>query len=155
MQADDTNKRDGNVTITDLRPPMMAEEEEVGVKGKPSAVTELMKNLILVAEFGKRKGVAGYRRSNQNSGETIMYDGTIKATLDEVFIGANLWGYVVSVENLLDTTQKVNPASFRLDGTRAVGAQRWELAPKPQTAEQERAGAHKGKIYIITRSKRG
>jgi hypothetical protein len=152
--ADDNNQREGNVMINDLRPPMITEEEEV-VKGKPSAITELMKNLILIADFGKKKGAAGYRRSNQYSGETIMYDGTLKATLDEVFIGANLWGYVVSVENLLETTQKINPASFRLDGTRAVAAQRWELAPKPQTAEQERAGAHKGKVYIITRSKRG
>jgi hypothetical protein len=154
MPSDDSNPRDSNISVVDLRPPMMVEEEEV-IKGKPSQLTEFMRNLILVAEFGKKKGIAGYRRSNQYSGETIMYDGTVKATLDEVFIGTNLWGYVVSVENLLDTTQKINPASFRLDGTRAITAQRWELAPKPQTAEQERAGAHKGKIYIITRSKRG
>ena len=153
MPADDENKRDGNITITDMRPPMIS-EEEVDSKGKPGAIAELMKNVVLVAEFGKRKTIPGYRRSNQHSGETVLYDGALKATLDEIFIGPNLWAYVVSVENQLDITQKINPASFRLDGTRAVAAQRWELAPRPQTAEQESAGAHKGKIYVITRSKR-
>ncbi len=154
MPADDAHKRDGNVSINDLRQPVTPEDDEQITKGKPSAITALMKELILVAEFGKRKKISGYRKSNDYSGETILYDGTLRATVDEVFIGSNLYGYVVSVENLLDTGQKINPASFRLDGTRAVAAQRWELAPRPMTAEQERAGAHKGKIYIITRSKR-
>jgi len=154
LPADDNNKRDGNIIISDSRPPMIA-EEEITAKGKPGAIAELMKNIILVAEFGKRKTIPGYKRTNQNSGETILYDGALRATLDEVFIGPNLWAYVVSVENQLDVTQKINPASFRLDGTRAVAAQRWELAPRPQTVEQERSQAHKGKIYIITRSKRG
>ena len=153
MPADDNNKRDGNVSIYDTRPPMVLEDESPS-KEKPGPIAELMKNVILVAEFGKRKTIPGYRRTNQNSGETILYDGALKATLDEIFLGANLWAYVVSVENQLDINQKINPASFRLDGTRAIAAQRWELAPRPRTAEQESAGAHKGKIYIVTRAKR-
>ena len=61
---------------------------------------------------------------------------------------------MLDVENLLDTNQKLNPASFRLDGTRAVAAERWELAPRPETAEQRIAGSHKAKVYIVTKSLR-
>ncbi len=81
-----------------------------------------------------------------------MNDGTVEAKIQEIFMGSDLWGYVVEVENLLDTSYKLNPASFRLDGTRAVAADRWELSPRPQTAEQKMAGGHKGKVYIVTRS---
>ena len=84
----------------------------------------------------------------------MLQDGAVRATIDEMFLGPDLWGYVVSVENLLDTTMKINPASFRLDGTRAVSAQRWELAPRPLTEEQNISNGHKSKIYIVTRSKR-
>ena len=55
---------------------------------------------------------------------------------------------------MLDSTQKINPATFRLDGTRAVIAQKWELAPQPKTPEQEISKGHTGKVYIVTKSKR-
>jgi hypothetical protein len=54
---------------------------------------------------------------------------------------------------MLDTTQIINPASFRLDGTRAISARNWELAPRPMNAEQELAGKERTKIYIVTRAK--
>ena len=71
-----------------------------------------------------------------------------------MYLGSNYWGYILKVENLLETTQRLNPATFRLDGTKAVVFQRIELAPRPQTAEQQVSNAHVGKVYIVTRSKR-
>ena len=153
-------ERDGFVNIKDDRTPEVETEE--GVKEKPqrrdfappTSVSGLMREMILVAEYGKQKGIVGYRRSNRYSGETVLHDGTVEAKVDEIFMGPNYWGYVITVENLLDTSQRLNPATFRIDGTRAVTAQRWELAPRPITEEQSIAKAHKGKIYIVTRSKR-
>lgn len=49
------------------------------------------------------------------------------AKVEEIFMGANCWGYVVTVTNLPDTTQRINPATFCLEGTRAVAAARWEV----------------------------
>lgn len=114
----------------------------------------LIREMMLVAEFGKQRGIPGYRRTNRYSGETVINDGAIQGRIDEIFMGPDLWGYVVSVENLLDTNQKINPATFRLDGTRAVGAERWELAPRPVTAEQKVARHHQGKIYIVTKAQK-
>jgi hypothetical protein len=54
----------------------------------------------------------------------------------------------------LETTQKLNPATFRLDGTRAVSFDRAELSGRPLTGEQQLAAGHKGKVYIVTKSKR-
>ena len=68
-------------------------------------------------------------------------------------MGPKLWGYVLDAENLLDQTQQINPASFRIDGTRAISANHWEIAPRPLTIEQEVAKRHKAKIYIVTRAK--
>ena len=69
-----------------------------------------------------------------------------------MFEGPNLRGYVLDVKNLLDTTQKINPASFRIDGTRAISANSWELAPRPLTAEQEIARKDAIKVYVVTRT---
>jgi hypothetical protein len=108
--------------------------------------------MVLVAEFGKRKNIPGYRRSNRYTGETVLHDGAVEVKIDEIFMGSDYWGYVLSAENLLDTNQKLNPATFRLDGTRAVSAERWELAGRPQTAEQKVSGAHKSKIYVVVKA---
>ena len=83
----------------------------------------------------------------------MLHDGTMEAKIKEIFLGSGLWGYVLEVENLLDTTHKINPATFRLDGTRAVAAQRWELAPRPETAEQKLAQAHKAQGVCSDASK--
>lgn len=115
-------------------------------------VSGLMREMVLVAEFGK-KGITGYRVSERYKGEPILNDGTISAVIDRIFIGPNLWGYVIDASNLLDQGQKLNPASFRIDGTRAIMAERWELAPKPLNIEQQIARGDRSKIYIVTRAK--
>ncbi len=156
---DSSNQRDGAVEIVDSRPsptPETVDEEpefKVGQSAPPSRVSGFMRQMILTAEFGKRKAIPGYRRSNRYSGEVVLHDGSIEAKIDEIYIGSNYWGYVISVENKLDTTQTINPATFRLDGTRAVSLSRPQLAPRPLTNEQKINSSHKGKVYVITRSK--
>lgn len=118
----------------------------------PTFPSGLVREMVLVAEFGKRKNIPGYRRSNRYTGETVLHDGAVEVKIDEIFMGSDYWGYVLSAENLLDTNQKLNPATFRLDGTRAVSAERWELAARPQTAEQKVSGAHKAKIYVVVKA---
>ena len=162
LPSDDDNARDEFVNIRDVR------EDPYGGEGggeaqpqlqprgfpPPTTVPGLMRELVLAAEFGKRGGIPGYRRSNRFTGETVLHDGTIEAKIEEMFLGSDLWGYVIEVANLLDTSYKLNPAAFRMDGTVAVGAERWEFAPRPATAEQETAKAHRGKVYIVTRALR-
>ncbi len=161
MPSTDEHPRDGYINIID--DPIPEIETEKGSQPQreqprgfapPTIVSGLMREMVLVAEFGKQKGISGYRRSNRYTGETVIHDGTVRATIDEIFMGPDLWGYVLNVENMLDTTQRINPATFRLDGTRAVTAQRWELAPRPLTAEQKISNAHVGKVYIVTRAQR-
>jgi len=106
----------------------------------------------LVAELGKKQ-INGYRVSDAHRGETVLNDGTMLATIDQIFIGPNLWGYVLDTQNLLDSSQLINPATFRLDGTRAVSARNWELAAKPLDIEQQLAAKDKTKVYIITRAR--
>lgn len=156
--SDEQAPRDDLVEIFDNRPPMIVEEEELLPDEKQKKVrnpiSKLMRDMVLVAEFGKKKQIPGYRRSNRYSGETVLHDGTLEASIEEIFMGTDLWGYVLKVENKLDIIQRLNPASFRLDGTRAISAQNWELAPRPQNDEQMIASEHEGKVYIITRAKR-
>lgn len=161
LPSDDDNPRDEFINMQDMREEYLNDGQQerdpyLQPRGfAPATLTPgLMREMVLVAEFGKRGGIPGYRRSNRFTGETVLNDGTVEAKIDEIFMGTDLWGYVLTVENQLDTTYKINPAAFRLDGTRAVGAERWELAPRPQTAEQQVANAHKAKVYIVTRSLR-
>lgn len=160
MPATGTTEKDTAVNIIDNRTQEADVEETATPGGKrppfapTNAVSGLMREMILVSEFGKKKGIPGYHRSNKYSGETVMNDGTIEAKIDEIFMGTDLWGYVLTVNNLMDTGQRINPATFRMDGTRAVGAERWELAPKPLTPEQKLANAHQSKVYVITKAKR-
>jgi hypothetical protein len=161
LPADDENKRDEFIDIRDLRDDMYRDgegstDERFPMQGyaPPTIVPGLMREMILIAEFGKRGGISGYSRSNTYSGETILHDGTIQAKIKEMFLGTSLWGYVIEVENLLDTTYKINPAAFRLDGTRAILADRWELGARPETAEQAISQGHKANLYIVTKSLR-
>lgn len=117
-----------------------------------NSVSGLMREMVLVNEFGKN-GIPGYRVSDRYRGETVLNDGTISAKIDQIFIGPNLWGYVIDAENLISQSQKINPATFRLNGTRAVSLQRWELEATPVNVEQQIAGRHKTKVYVITRAK--
>lgn len=118
----------------------------------PSKVSGLMREMTLVSEFGKRK-ISGYQISEKYKGQTVVNDGTVVAKVDKIFIGPNLWGYVLDATNLLDQTQKVNPASFRIDGTRAVSVSNWELAPRPMNVEEQISGKHNAKVYVITRAR--
>ncbi len=158
-QSDESNLRDGIVRIRDRRTPFLAAADDDPPHRErrfdyapPSTVAGLMREMILVSEFGKQS-IAGYRASDRYRGEAVINDGTMVATIDRIFIGPNLWGYVVDAKNLIDQTQKINPATFRLDGTRAISAQRWELSPRPLNIEQQVADRHNSKIYIVTRAR--
>ena len=157
-RANADNPRDDVVKLSDSRPAIVSnDEEEPAYREKnfeyaaPTQVSGLVREMMLVAEFGK-SNVTGYRQSDAYKGDTILNDGTLVATVDRVFEGPNLRGYVLDVKNLLDTTQKINPASFRIDGTRAISANSWELAPRPLTAEQEIARKDAIKVYVVTRT---
>lgn len=161
QQAADTKSRDNEVKIEDITqtgvdissetklPPYFREKLDTA---PPTRVSGLMREMILSSEFGKPK-INGYRLSESYRNQVVFDDGTLKATIKSIYIGSNLWGYVLEAENLLEQSQILNPGTFRLDGTRAISATRWELAAKPMTFENKIAGAHKTKLYIITRSK--
>ena len=159
-RADDTNRRDAMVNVKDERSAVLSDpSEEPGYierkfdSASPQLVSGLMREMVLVAEFGK-KSIPGYRVSERYKGEPVLNDGTLVATIDKIFMGPNLWGYVLDTSNMLDTSQKLNPASFRLDGTRAVSAKNWELSPRPVNAEQRISGGSQSKVYIVTRARK-
>lgn len=160
QKATPENPRDDVVKLRDKRGSIIdAEEEDLpAYKEKkfeyapPTVVSGLMREIVLAAEFGKQK-IPGYQSTDQYRGETVLNDGTIQATIDRIFIGPNLWGYVLDVKNMLDVEQKVNPATFRLDGTRAISFKNWELAPRPLNTEQQISGKDSTKAYIITKAR--
>ncbi len=158
LPANDDHARDEQIKLVDERddtentPPSGPDFTPNGRFPPATIAPGLVREMILVAEFGKKRAIPGYRRSNRYTGETVLHDGAMNAKIDEIFMGSDLWGYVLTVENLLDTTQRINPATFRLDGTRAVAAERWELAPRPQTAEQKVSDQHKAHVYIVTKA---
>ena len=102
-------------------------------------------------EFGKNK-IPGYRVTDQYAGEVIMDDGSLLVTIEKIFIGSDNWGYVLNAQNQLDSNQQLNPAAFRVAGTRAISANNWELAPRSLTAEQQLAGKDRAKVYVVTRA---
>ena len=161
--ADDDHPRDEQAKVIEDREESAGDEEDYN-SGPPyeqprgfapsTVASGLIREMVLVAEYGKQRGIPGYRRSNRYTGETVLNDGTVEARIDEIFMGPDLWGYVLSVENLLDTNHKLNPASFRLDGARAVAAERWELSPRPVTAEQKVGRQYQAKVYIVTKAQK-
>lgn len=159
LPSDDDNTRDEFIDVRDDRADVLGDnvaqqDPHLISKGAtpPNFVSGLMREMILTAEFGKRGNIPGYRRSNRYTGETVLHDGSIEAKIKEIYMGSDLWGYVLEVKNLQNTAYKINPATFRLDGTRAVVAENWELSPKPKTAEQKIAKGDSSKVYIVTRS---
>jgi hypothetical protein len=154
------NPRDALIRLEDDRTGVLSDEEDSPAYNEkkfeyapPSQVSGLMREMVLAGEFAK-PNITGYRVSDRYKGETVLNDGTMNATIDKIFIGPTLWGYVIDAQNLLDQGQQINPASFRLDGTRAISASRWELAPKPLNIEQQLSGKERAKIYIVTRAKK-
>ncbi len=158
QNSTDSTPRDDIIRIDDSRPISASEEESPPYREKsfqyapPSQISGLMRELVLNAEFGKTS-IQGYRVSDLHKGDVVLNDGTIVAKIDKMYMGPNLWGYVIDAENLLGQTQKINPASFRIDGTRAVSASNWELAPKPVTTEENVAAKHRTKIYIVAKAR--
>lgn len=158
QNSSDTSPRDDVIRIDDSRPAATSEEENPPYREKgfsyapPTQVSGLMREIVLNAEFGK-SSIQGYRVSDLHKGDLILNDGTIVAKIDRMYLGPNLWGYVIDAENLLNQTQKINPASFRIDGTRAISASNWELAPKPATTEESVAAKHRTKIYIVAKAR--
>lgn len=160
QKATEENPRDDVIKVRDKRGSIIDSEEEAGPAYKekkfeyapPNQVAGLMRELVLTAEFGKQQ-IQGYQVTDQYKGETVLNDGAIQAQIDKIYIGPNLWGYVLDAKNMLDISQKINPASFRLDGTRAISADQWELAPRPINVEQQIAGKHNAKIYIVTKAR--
>lgn len=158
QKASDGNDRDDVVRLEDGGRSIIAGSEEESsaeiqqstTKAPPTHIAGLMREMVLVAEFGKST-IPGYRETNRYRGQTVLNDGTVEAKIDRIFIGPNLWGYVLDTKNLLDQSQRLNPASFRLDGTRAITAQNWELAPRPMNVEEVASRKHDSKVYIVTR----
>lgn len=157
--ADSDNPRDAQVVVGDGKGALGDEEEaplpyeERDYNYAPaSKVSGLMREMALVAEFGK-SSIPGYQVSKKYTGQTVISDGALIAKIDRIFVGANLWGYVLDASNLLDQAQRLNPATFRIDGTRAVSASRWELSARPMTVEHQVAGDHNTKVYIVTRAR--
>jgi hypothetical protein len=160
IKTTEISERDDVVEILDDRRDYAkatgnTKEFEKGVDGfaPPSAVSGLMRELVLSTEFGKTV-IPGYRPSERYTGETVLNDGAVKATIKEIYLGPELWGYVLEAENMLDQTIQLNPATFRLDGTRAISATRWELKPRPMNIEQQIAKAEKAYVYIVTKARR-
>jgi hypothetical protein len=157
-RANADNPRDAQVVVSDGKGAVGVEEEDAPFKERSyeyapaSKVSGLMREMVLVAEFGK-KSISGYTLSERYKGQTIVSDGAIIAKIDKIFIGPNLWGYVLDTTNLLDQSQKLNPATFRIDGTRAVSMSNWELAARPLNVEEQVAGKHNAKVYIVTRAR--
>lgn len=155
------NPRDAQVIVGDGKSAVgSSEEEEMSSPYKersfeyapPSKVSGLMREMALVAEFGKGS-IPGYQATDKFRGQTVVSDGAILAKIDQIFIGTNLWGYVLDTTNLLDHSQKVDPATFRIDGTRAISASHWELAARPMNIEQQISNKHNTKVYIVTRAR--
>jgi len=158
-RANTDNPRDAQVVINDSKGAMGPDEEEPAPYTErsydyapASKVSGLMREMVLVAEFGK-KGIPGYTVSERHKGETVVSDGAIMSKIDKIFIGSNLWGYVLDTTNLLDQSQKLNAATFRIDGTRAISASNWDLAARPLNVEEQISAKHNTKVYIVTRSR--
>ncbi|HMO02718.1 MAG TPA: hypothetical protein PKD37_07090 [Oligoflexia bacterium] len=157
-RASGENPRDAIVRIGDARELLRDPTEEPEYNRKAygfapaSVISGLMRELILVGEFGKQS-IPGYQVSEEYKGETVINDGTMIATIEKIYVGPNLWGYIINARNLLDLPQKINPASFRIDGTRAVSASRWELSPRALDLESEIAGSESSKVYIVAKAR--
>lgn len=158
-KADSGNPRDAKVVVGDGKGSGVTEEEESKPfqersyeYAPPNMVSGLMREMALVAEFGK-SSIPGYQISDKFKGQTVVSDGAIVAKIDRIFVGPNLWGYVLDTKNLLDQSQRLNPATFRIDGTRAISASNWELAARPMTVEHQIAGNDRSKVYLVTRAR--
>lgn len=161
LPAAEDHPRDWFVKVTDERESYLSGEASsadprVAMQGFPSPATVpgLMRELVLRAEFGKQQKIEGYRALLRHVGEVVLDDGTLSVKVEDIVVGPQYWGYILIAENLLESGQKLNPATFQLEGTRAVSAKNWELSARPTTAEQKIASGHISKIYVVTKAHR-
>jgi|YNPMSStandDraft_1061717.scaffolds.fasta_scaffold06378_1 hypothetical protein len=160
LNAPSPDQRDSIVVIKDNRRPVISDEEEKLPQYRdrrfvyPSQyqVAGLVRELVLVSEFGK-ESIPGYRVSEAGKGTVVVNNGAIMARLVRMYLGPQLWGYVLEAENVTDEVVKIDPAIFKIAGTRAVSASSWELSAKPITAEQRLAGTHKSFVYVVTKAR--
>ncbi|MEM4379915.1 MAG: type-F conjugative transfer system secretin TraK [Thermoplasmatales archaeon] len=158
--ADDTSLRDDIVVIKDNRPREISEDDDELPKYRdrqfiyPSQyqVAGLMRELVLVTEFGKNS-IPGYRVAATGAGSEVVNNGQITARLVRMYLGPQLWGYVLEAENKTGEVVKLDPAVFKIHGTRAISMDKWELAPRPLTPEQRMAGAHKAYVYVVAKAR--
>jgi hypothetical protein len=146
------DRRDNAALLGDDDAPAAYEQREFD-RHNPNTIAGFMRELVLASEYDKKR-IPGYRVNTEHKGETVLADGTLRATIDRIFIGPNMWGYVIDASNEMDISQQINPVLFRLHGTRAVSLSNWELAPKPLNIEQQISGKHKTKVYVITTPRR-
>lgn len=163
IRASDENPRDEQISVVEKKDGIIQDNVEESAAATPSVeqqfeyappsqISGLMREMVLVTEFGK-KNVPGYKATDVYNGQVVLNDGSVYATIENIYLGPNLWGYVINAKNLLDQTQRINPATFRIDGTRAISFKNWELSPRPMDIEQQITGKHETKVYIVTRSK--
>jgi TraK protein len=160
QRSNNENPRDDIVKIKDRRGSIIDSKEEGQpmyddkrpTKAPNTHAAGAIREAIKVIEFGKQT-MTGYQVNDQHKGETVLNDGAMQATIDKIFVGPNLWVYVLDVKNMLDVGQKVNPATFRLDGTIAISFNNWDLAPRPLDIEQQIAKKHLAKAYIVTKAR--
>lgn len=161
IPAKDIDQRDDVIRILDDRKNYASQTikdkkaYEQGHHGfaPPAAVSGLLRELILTTEFGK-ESIAGYNPSTRYNGEVVLDDGSIVAKIKNIYIGSNHWGYILEAQNKLDQTIQLNPATFRLDGTRAISISNFELKPRPMNIEQQIARKDKAYVYIVTKARK-
>ncbi|MCS6893076.1 MAG: type-F conjugative transfer system secretin TraK [Deltaproteobacteria bacterium] len=154
-QAPDAASRDATVVVRDSRPKLTVQDDDELPKYRDRQflypnqyqIAGLMRELVLVTEFGKA-GIPGYRISESGAGQVVVNDGRVQAKLLKMYLGPQLWGYVLEAENKSNEHVKIDPALFKVNGTRAVSMNKWELAPASAAGEDSRA-----LVYVITKAR--
>lgn len=118
---------------------------------KRSPAASLIRQLVLISEFGVSKKIPGHRTISRYMGETVIDNGSLVAKVHQMIAGRQLLGYVFAVTNMLDEPLELSRAMFRMDDTKTISASRWALAPRPVNAEQQLTGAHRAFDYVVTR----
>ncbi|MCS6961308.1 MAG: type-F conjugative transfer system secretin TraK [Deltaproteobacteria bacterium] len=158
--APDAKSRDDIVIVKDQRPRTALSDEDELPKYRdrqfiyPSQyqVAGLMREMVLATEFGK-PAIPGYKVSDAGAGSVVVNNGQLHAKLVKMYLGPQLWGYVLEAENVTDETVKIDPSVFKINGTRAISLNKWELSPKPITTEQRYSEAHKAFVYIVAKAR--
>ncbi len=152
-QAPDHSARDAIVSIKDSRAKITPADQDEFPKYRDRQfiyptqyqVAGLMRELILATEFNK-SNIPGYRVSELGAGQELVNNGQISAKLLRMYLGPQLWGYVLEARNLTNQAIKVDPAIFKINGTRAISLSNWELEPVASNNS-------KAFVYVITKAR--